>query len=34
MTNWGSTRPEHITRMTRALGAYFMREVPARSAAR
>ncbi len=32
--NCGSTRPEHITRITRVLGAYFSRDVPARSAAR
>src|SRR5271157_1430895 len=34
ITKLGSTRPLHITRMTRTLGAYLMRAVPARSAAR
>src|SRR5271157_6095603 len=31
--NCGSTRPEHIRRMTRTLEAYLSRETPARSAA-
>src|SRR6516225_4085655 len=31
--NCGSTRPEHIRRITRAFAAYFRRETPARSAA-
>src|SRR5208282_5730965 len=34
ITKLGSTRPLHITRRTRTLGAYLMRAVPARSAAR
>jgi len=33
-TKVGSMRPLHITRMMRTLGAYLMRAVPARSAAR
>src|SRR5208283_2693226 len=31
--NWGSTLPEHMSRITRMLAAYFSRETPARSAA-
>ena len=33
-TNVGSRRPEHISLMSRTLGGYLVRAVPARSAAR
>jgi len=32
MTRLGCTMPEHIIRMIRPLGGYWMRETPARSA--
>src|SRR5208283_760976 len=32
-TSCGSSRPEHISRITQPLGGYFMRDTPARSAA-